>query len=240
MSKIALITGGTRGIGKAISCALDAEGFKVIAIYHGNETEAKKLSETTGILTRKWDVADAEACRKGLEDVTETLGMPQVLVNNAGITRDCLLHKMTLPLWEDVLRTNLFSLFHMTQPLVDGMKATGWGRIINISSINALKGQRGQTNYCAAKAGVIGFTKALAQEVATSGITVNAIAPGYMDTEMVRAVPEAIVQTITSQIPMKHLGQPDDIAHMVCFLASDKADYITGATIHLNGGLYMA
>lgn len=237
MARKAVVTGGTRGIGAAISKALKAAGYDVTANYAGNDEAAAKFKAETGITVRKWDVSDYDACEAALKEI----GQVDVLVNNAGITRDTMLHKMTKDQWYAVINTNLNSLFNMTRPVIEGMRERGFGRIISISSINGQKGQMGQTNYSAAKAGDIGFTKALAQENAAKGITVNVICPGYIATEMVMAVPKDVLEkSIIPQIPVKRLGQPEEIARCVVFLASDDAGFITGSTLTANGGQYMA
>ena len=240
MSRVALITGGTRGIGAAISKALKAEGYIVSATFAGNEEKAAIFTAETGIETFKWDVADYDACISGIEEIENKLGPVEVLVNNAGITRDAPFHKMSQKQWSDVMRTNLDGVFNMTHPLWNGMRQRKFGRVINISSINGQKGQFAQVNYSAAKAGDIGFTKALAQEGARAGITVNAICPGYISTEMVMAVPEKVRETIVSQIPVGRFGEAAEVARCVVFLASDDAGFITGATLTANGGQYMA
>tara|TARA_R110000824_G_scaffold118960_2_gene271532 strand:- start:148362 stop:149087 length:726 start_codon:yes stop_codon:yes gene_type:complete len=240
MSKVAIVTGGTRGIGAAISIALKAAGHTVAANYAGNDAAAEAFSKETGIATFKWDVSDYEACVKGIAAVEAKLGVVDVLVNNAGITRDAMLHKMTPQQWREVISTDLDSVFNMTQPLITGMRDRGFGRIINISSINGQKGQMGQTNYSAAKAGMVGFTKALAQEVAKKGVTVNVIAPGYIDTEMVQAVPPKVLESIISTIPVGRLGQADEIAHCVTFLADEKSAFVTGTTLTCNGAQYIS
>ncbi|MEI4473100.1 beta-ketoacyl-ACP reductase [Frigidibacter sp. MR17.24] len=240
MSKVALVTGGSRGIGASISLALQAAGYKVAANYAGNDEAATKFTAETGIPTFKWSVADYDACALGIAKVEDALGPVDVLVNNAGITRDSMFHKMTRQQWQEVMDTNLSGLFNMTHPLWPGMRERKFGRVINISSINGQKGQAGQANYSAAKAGDIGFTKALAQEGARAGITVNAICPGYIATEMVMAVPEKVRESIIAQIPVGRLGNPEEIARCVVFLASDDAGFITGATITANGGQYFA
>ena len=239
MGKAAVVTGGTRGIGEAISLVLKSKGYRVAANYGGNDEAAQKFQAETGIPVYKWDVGDYDACAEGLKSVEKDLGPVEVVVNNAGITRDGMLHKLTPEKWNDVIRIDLNSMFNMTRPIIEGMRDRGWGRIINISSINGQKGQMGQTNYSAAKAGVIGFTKALAQETARKGITVNAIAPGYINTEMVAAVPEKVLEGIIAQIPVGRLGAADEIAKCVAYLASDDAAFITGATITANGGQFM-
>jgi len=238
MSKVAIVTGGTRGIGAAISLALQAAGYKVAANYAGNDDAAAKFTEETGIPAYKWSVADYDACAEGIARVETDLGPVDVLVNNAGITRDSMFHKMTRQMWQEVMDTNLSGLFNMTHPLWPGMRDRKFGRVINISSINGQKGQAGQANYSAAKAGDLGFTKALAQEGARAGITVNAICPGYIGTEMVMAVPEKVRESIIAQIPVGRLGAPEEIARCVVFLAGDDAGFITGATITANGGQY--
>jgi acetoacetyl-CoA reductase len=241
MAQVALVTGGTRGIGAAISVALKEAGYTVAANYGGNDEAAKKFKAETGISVYKWDVSDFEACKTGVARVEADLGSVAVLVNNAGITRDTTLHKMTADQWNAVIRTNLDSLFNMTRNVIENMRANGFGRIISISSINGQKGQFGQSNYSAAKAGLIGFTKAVAQENAAKGITVNAVAPGYIGTEMVRAVPEEVLKTkIIPQIPVGRLGEPEEVAKCVVFLAADDAGFITGSTLSTNGGQYMA
>jgi len=239
MSRIALVTGGTRGIGAAISMALKDAGYTVAANYAGNDEAAAKFTAETGIKTFKWSVADYDACAAGIAQVEAELGPVDVLVNNAGITRDAPFHKMTHEQWQQVMDTNLSGVFNMTHPLWPGMRERKFGRIINISSINGQKGQFGQANYSAAKAGDIGFTKALAQEGARAGITVNVICPGYIATEMVMAVPEKVRESIIATIPVGRLGEPEDIARCVVFLASDAASFITGSTITANGGQYL-
>ncbi|GAB1716980.1 MAG: 3-oxoacyl-[acyl-carrier-protein] reductase [Nitrobacter sp.] len=241
MARVALVTGGTRGIGGAISKALKAAGYAVAASYAGNDAAAEKFKTETGIPVYRWDVASFEACTEGVRKVEAELGPVEVLVNNAGITRDGAFHKMTLEQWSAVINTNLGSLFNMTRPVIEGMRTRKFGRIINISSINGQKGQFGQVNYSAAKAGDIGFTKALALENAKTGITVNAICPGYINTEMVQAVPKDVVEkSILPQIPASRLGEPEEIARAVVFLASDGAGFITGSTLSINGGQYCA
>ena len=240
MSRVALVTGGSRGIGAAISATLKAEGYTVAATYAGNDEKAAAFTAKTGIKTYKWDVSDYDACTSGITQVEADLGKIEVLVNNAGITRDAPFHKMTRDQWTDVMRTNLDGVFNMTHPLWNGMRERKFGRVINISSINGQKGQFAQANYSAAKAGDIGFTKALAQEGARAGITVNAICPGYIATEMVMAVPEKVRDSIVAQIPAGRLGEASEIARCVVFLASDDAGFITGSTLTANGGQYMA
>jgi acetoacetyl-CoA reductase len=239
MGRVALVTGGTRGIGAAISKALKAKGYTVAANYAGNDEAAAKFTEETGIAAFKWSVADYDECVAGIAKVEADLGPVDVLVNNAGITRDGMFHKMTREQWSQVMGTNLDGLFNMTHPIWNGMRERSFGRVINISSINGQKGQMGQANYSAAKAGDLGFTKALAQEGAFKGITVNAICPGYIGTEMVMAVPEKVRESIISQIPVGRLGTPEEIARCVVFLASDEAGFITGSTISANGGQFV-
>ncbi|MAF96717.1 MAG: beta-ketoacyl-ACP reductase [Rhodospirillaceae bacterium] len=241
MGRVVMVTGGSRGIGRAISEALDADGYTVVATYAGNDEAAAKFTEETGIIARKFDVGDFDACAEAVQRIESDVGPIDVLVNNAGITRDKPLHKMNREQWNAVIATNLTSIFNLSRLLIDGMRARGFGRIINISSINGQKGQFGQSNYSAAKAGAIGFTKALALETAAKGITVNAIAPGYIATEMVMAVPEEVLNTkVIPLIPVGRLGQAKEIARCVVFLASDDAGFITGSTISANGGQYMA
>ncbi len=240
MARVALVTGGTRGIGAAVSKALAKAGYKVAASYAGNDDAANAFKAETGIPVFKWDVSSYEACVAGIKAVEAALGPVDVLVNNAGITKDAMFHKMSVEQWNAVINTNLNSLFNMTQPLWNGMRDRGFGRIVCISSINGQKGQMGQTNYSAAKAGEIGFVKALAQEGAAKGITVNAICPGYIGTEMVKAVPQEVLEKrILPFIPVGRLGEPGEIARTVQFLAADEAGFITGATLSVNGGQYM-
>ena len=240
MPRVALVTGGTRGIGAAICKALKAAAYTVAANYGGNDEAAQKFKAETGINVYKWDVASFDACAAGVKQVEAELGPIDVLVNNAGITRDSQLHRMKLEQWTAVINTNLGSLFNMSRQVIEGMRERKFGRIINISSINGQKGQFGQVNYSAAKAGEIGFTKALAQEGARSGITVNAICPGYIATEMVMAVPKEVLEkSILPQIPVRRLGQPEEIARCVVFLAADEAGFITGSTLSANGGQTM-
>ena len=239
MAKVALVTGGSRGIGAAISKGLKAAGYSVAASYAGNDEAAAKFTAETGIKTYKWDVSDYDSCVAGIAKVEADLGPVDILVNNAGITKDGMFHKMTKEQWDAVINTNLNSLFNMTRPVWEGMRARKFGRVICISSINGQKGQMGQANYSAAKAGDLGFTKALAQEGAAKGITVNAICPGYIGTEMVRAIPEKVLnERIIPQIPVGRLGEPEEIARVVVFLASDDAGFITGSTISANGGQF--
>ena len=240
MTRAALVTGGTRGIGASISKALKGAGYKVAANYGGNDAAAEKYKAETGIPAYKWDVSSFDASAAGVKQVEADVGPIDVLVNNAGITRDGAFHKMTLEQWNAVIDTNLGSLFNVTRQVIEGMRARKFGRIINISSINGQKGQFGQTNYSAAKAGDIGFTKALALENAKAGITVNAICPGYINTEMVQAVPKDVLEkSILPLIPINRLGEPDEIARAVLFLATDEAGAITGSTLSINGGQYM-
>ena len=240
MSRVAVVTGGTRGIGGAVSKALKAAGYLVAATYHANEEAADKFKAETGVHVYKWNVADYDECVTGLERVEKELGPVDVLVNNAGITKDSMFHKMTPDQWYSVINTNLNSLFNMCRPVIEGMRERGFGRIINISSVNGQKGQMGQSNYSASKAGDLGFSKALAQENANKGVTVNAICPGYIATEMVKAVPQEVLEkAILPQIPMRRLGEPEEVARCVLFLASDDAGFITGSTISANGGQLM-
>ncbi|MGK9051605.1 beta-ketoacyl-ACP reductase [Neorhizobium petrolearium] len=241
MSRVALVSGGTRGIGAAISSALKAAGYRVAANFAGNDEKAKAFHDETGISVFKWDVSDYQACVEGIGRVEAELGPVEILVNNAGITRDGMFHKMTPDQWNEVIGTNLTGLFNMTHPVWSGMRERNFGRVINISSINGQKGQMGQVNYSAAKAGDLGFTRALALEGAAKNITVNAICPGYIATEMVRAVPEKVLnERIIPQIPVGRLGEPEEIARCVVFLASDEAGFITGSTLTANGGQFMA
>ncbi|AZO60832.1 MAG: beta-ketoacyl-ACP reductase [Mesorhizobium sp.] len=240
MSKVAIVTGGSRGIGAAISVALKNAGYSVAANYAGNDEAAQKFKAETGIPVYKWSVADYDACAAGIAQVEADLGPVSVLVNNAGITRDTMFHKMTREQWKEVIDTNLSGVFNMTHPLWNGMRDRKFGRVITISSINGQKGQMGQVNYSASKAGDIGFTKALAQEGARAGITVNVVCPGYIATDMVMAVPEKVRESIIAQIPVGRLGEPEEIARCVVFLASEDAGFITGSTISANGGQYFA
>jgi acetoacetyl-CoA reductase len=240
MARVALVTGGTRGIGAAISKALKAAGYKVAASYAGNDAAAEKFKAETGIAVYKWDVSSFDACAEGVKKVEVEVGPIDVLVNNAGITKDGAFHKMSLEQWNAVINTNLGSLFNMSRQVIEGMRGRKFGRIINISSINGQKGQFGQVNYSAAKAGEIGFTKALALENAKAGVTVNAICPGYINTEMVQAVPKDVLEkAILPLIPIGRLGEPEEIARAVAFLAADEAGAITGSTLTVNGGQYM-
>lgn len=240
MSKVAVVTGGTRGIGLSITKALIAEGYQVAALYHGNDEAAQKCADETGAKVFKADVANFEACQKAIADIEAALGPVAVLVNNAGITKDGMLHKMPEDNWHAVIETNLTSCFNMCRAVVEGMRSRQFGRIINISSINGQKGQLGQANYSAAKAGMLGFTRALALESAAKGITVNAICPGYIATDMTSAMPQEVLDSIIRQIPAARMGKPEEIADMVAFLASEKAAFITGSTMTVNGGQYIA
>lgn len=237
--KTALVTGGTRGIGRAIAVALKASGLQVVATYAANDAAAHKFKAEAGIDVAKWDAGHLHSCIEGVKKIEASHGPVAVLVNNAGITRDAPLHKMTETQWDEVINADLKSAFTMSRAVIEGMRSRAFGRIINITSINGQRGQFGQTNYCAAKAGLIGFTKALALESAAKNITVNAIAPGYVDTEMVAAVSPEIMQKIIAEIPAKRLGRPEEIAAAVRYLASDEAAFITGATLSINGGHYM-
>jgi len=240
MARVAVVTGGTRGIGAAIAKALKAVDYRVAANYGGNDEAAQKFKAETGIPVYKWDVGSYEACAAGLKQIEQDIGPVDILVNNAGITRDSMFHRMTPEQWVAVINTNLNSLFNMCRPVIDGMRERNFGRIINVSSINGQKGQMGQTNYSAAKAGEIGFTKALAQENARKGVTVNAICPGYIGTEMVRAVPKEVLEkSILPHIPVGRLGEPEEIARCVVFLAADESGFLTGSTLTANGGQYM-
>ena len=236
----AIVTGGTRGIGRAISLALKEAGCAVAATYAGNDQAANAFKEETGIDVFKWDVGDYDACKAGVADIEKSQGATEILVNNAGITRDGFFHKMKPEQWREVMRADLDSVYNMSHQVFPGMRERGFGRIVNISSINGQKGQAGQTNYSAAKAGMIGFTRALAQEGAFKGVTVNAIAPGYIATEMVAAVDQSVLQKIVAQIPVGRLGEAEEIARCVAFLADDKAGFITGAVLTANGGQYIA
>lgn len=239
MGRIAIVTGGTRGIGEAISLMLRDKGYNVVAGFVGNEATAYKFSEATGIPALKWDVSDHAACQTAVESIEASLGPVEILVNNAGVTRDAVMQRMSFQCWNDVLQTNLGSCFNMCNILWDGMRSSGFGRIVNIGSVNGQAGQYGQVNYAAAKSGIHGFTKALAQEGAAKGITVNAIAPGYIDTDMVRAVPQHVLEKILSRIPVGRLGQANEIARGVAFLVADEAGFITGSTLSINGGQHM-
>lgn len=239
MQRVAVVTGGTRGIGEAISSALKVAGYKVAAVYGGDEAKAKAFTQQTGIPAYKIDVSDFKQVRDGLTKVTTDLGPIDIVVNNAGITRDGTMHKMTPEQWEAVIHTNLSSCFNMCRCVIDGMRDRNFGRIVNIGSINGQAGQYGQVNYAAAKSGIHGFTKALAQEGAGKGITVNAIAPGYIDTDMVRAVPPQVLEKIVAKIPVGRLGKAEEIARGVLFLIADDAGFITGSTLSINGGQHM-
>jgi len=239
MSRVAIVTGGTRGIGEAISVMLKEAGYTVAANYGGNDERAKAFTEKTGIKSYKWDVSDFDACVAGVKQVEEELGPVEILVNNAGITRDGTLHKMDHDAWQAVIDTNLGSCFNMCRATIDTMRGNKFGRIVNIGSINGQAGQYGQVNYAAAKSGIHGFTKALAQEGARSGITVNAIAPGYIDTDMVAAVPPNVLEKIVAKIPVGRLGKAEEIARGVLFLVADDAGFVTGSTLSINGGQHM-
>jgi acetoacetyl-CoA reductase len=239
MARVAVVTGGTRGIGRAISEALKGAGYDVAATYAGNDEAAQRFKSDAGIPVFKFDVADFNACAGGVKAIEAALGPVDVLVNNAGITRDATMHRMRPEQWNDVLRTNLDCCFNMSRAVIEGMRSRGFGRIVNISSINGQAGQIGQTNYAAAKAGIIGFTKALAQEGAARGVTVNAVAPGYIETDMVRAVPANVLEQIVARIPVGRLGKPEEVARSVLFLVADDAGFITGSTLSVNGGQYM-
>ncbi|HEU5482010.1 MAG TPA: acetoacetyl-CoA reductase [Sphingomicrobium sp.] len=239
MARVAIVTGGTRGIGEAISVALKDLGMTVAANYAGNDERAKAFSDRAGIRAYKWDVSEFDACQQGVRQVEEELGPVDVLVNNAGITRDSTMRKMDHAKWQDVIDTNLGGCFNMAKAVFDGMTGRGYGRIVNIGSINGQAGQYGQVNYAAAKSGIHGFTKALAQEGARNGVTVNAIAPGYIDTDMVAAVPDEVLQKIVARIPVGRLGQAQEIARGVAFLCDENAGFITGSTLSINGGQHM-
>ena len=239
MARIAVVTGGTRGIGKAISIALKNAGYKVAANYNGNDNAAAAFEAETGIRTYKFDVSSFDACKAGVARIVSDLGPVEVLVNNAGITRDGTLHKMDADQWQSVIDTNIGSCFNMCRAVIDSMRAANFGRIVNVGSVNGQAGQYGQVNYAAAKSGIHGFTKALAQEAAAKGITVNAIAPGYVDTDMVRSVPAPVLEKIVARIPVGRLGHAEDIARGVMFLIADDADFITGSTLSINGGQHM-
>ena len=239
MARVALVTGGTRGIGKAIVQRLKEDGMSVAAGHSGNTEAAEATARELGVTIVKGNVGSFDDCARAVKEIEDQLGPIDILVNNAGITRDGFFHKMSADQWSDVIRVNMDSVFNMTRQVINGMRDRGFGRIVNISSINGQKGQIGQTNYSAAKAGMIGFTKALALENARKGVTVNCIAPGYIDTEMVQAVPEKVLESIISQIPVGRLGKGEEIADMVAFLAGERAGYVTGATLALNGGQYM-
>lgn len=239
MGRIALVTGGTRGIGESISVMLKEHGYTVIANYAGNDEAAQEFTERTGIRTSKFDVSDFESVNNSVKDIESEIGPVDILVNNAGITRDGTMHRMDFEKWDRVIQTNLASCFNTSRAVIEGMRERSFGRIVNIGSVNGQAGQYGQVNYAAAKSGIHGFTKALAQEGAAKGITVNAIAPGYVETDMVRAVPEEVLAKIVKTIPVGRLGQPEDIARSVLFLVADDASFVTGSTLSINGGQHM-
>ena len=239
MGRVAVVTGGTRGIGGASSVALQDAGHTVAATYAGNDDAAKRFGDRTGIRTYKFDVSDFEACRDGVDRITKDLGAIGILVNNAGITKDGTMHRMSFDQWNAVLQTNLSSCFNMSRCVIDGMRERDFGRIVNIGSVNGQAGQYGQVNYAAAKSGIHGFTKALAQESARKGVTVNAIAPGYIDTDMVRAVPEKVLEKIIATIPVGRLGRAEEIATAVLFLTDEDMGFMTGSTLSINGGQHM-
>lgn len=239
MARVAVVTGGTRGIGEAICVALKEKGYIVAANYAGNDQSAREFTERTGIPAYKFDVSDFNACKEGLAKIAADLGPVEVLINNAGITRDGVMHRMTYEQWEAVIHTNLSSCFNMCRNVIDGMRDRGFGRIVNIGSVNGQAGQYGQVNYAAAKSGIHGFTKALAQESAGKGITVNAIAPGYIDTDMVRAVPGDVLKKIVARIPVGRLGRASEIAKAVLYLVDDDNGFMTGSTLSVNGGQHM-
>ncbi len=239
MGRVAVVTGGSRGIGEAISLTLKEAGYNVVATYAGNEEAANKFTAATGIPTYKFDVGDYEACQSTVQQIESDVGPVEILVNNAGITRDGTMHKMTFEQWNQVIQTNLTSCFNMCHAVLNGMRERGFGRIVNIGSVNGQAGQYGQVNYAAAKSGIHGFTKALAQEGAAKGITVNAVAPGYIATEMVRAVPENVLEKIVARIPVGRLGEASEIARGVAFLVADDAGFVTGSTLSINGGQHM-
>ena len=239
MARVAVVTGGTRGIGEAISVGLKDAGYNVAAVYAGNDEKAREFTDRTGIAAFKWDVSDFEACKAGIAKVEAELGPVEIVVNNAGITRDGVLHRMSFEQWNAVIQTNLSSCFNMCRAVIDGMRDCHFGRIVNIGSINGQAGQYGQVNYAAAKSGIHGFTKALAQEGAAKGITVNAIAPGYIDTDMVRAVPPNVLEKIIAKVPVGRLGKASEIARGVLFLVADEGGFVTGATLSINGGQHM-
>jgi acetoacetyl-CoA reductase len=239
MARVAVVTGGTRGIGRAISVALKDAGYRVAAVYAGDDNAAKRFTDDTGIPVFKFDVGDFTACADGVKAIEAALAPVDILINNAGITRDTTMHRMSSEHWNAVIQTNLTSCFNMTRQVIEGMRARGFGRIVNIGSINGQAGQFGQANYAAAKAGMQGFTKALAQEGAARGVTVNVIAPGYVETDMVRAVPADALEKIVARIPVGRLGKPEEIARAVLFLVADEAGFITGSTLSINGGQHM-
>ena len=239
MARVAIVTGGTRGIGQAICLRLKKQGHLVIANYGGNEEKAKAFTAATGIPSYRWDVGDHEACIHNCNDIAATHGPVDIVINNAGVTRDGVLHKMSFDDWNEVMRINLGGCFNMAKATFSGMRERGWGRIVNIGSINGQAGQYGQVNYAAAKSGIHGFTKALAQEGAKFGVTVNAIAPGYIDTDMVAAVPPPVLEKIVAKIPVGRLGQAEEIARGVAFLTSDNGGFVTGSTMSINGGQHM-
>jgi acetoacetyl-CoA reductase len=239
MTRVALVTGGTRGIGQAISLALNAAGCTVVANYCSNDSTAKQLHDQYGVSTYKWDVADFEACRQGVAQVERDVGPVDILINNAGITRDAPMHRMTIDQWNRVIDVNLGSMFNMCRHVIEGMRERKFGRIVNVSSINGQKGQFGQANYAASKAGILGFTRSLALEGASRNVTVNAIAPGYCDTEMVSAVAPDVLNAIIAAIPVRRLGTASEVARVIAFLAGDDAGFITGATFSVNGGQFM-
>jgi acetoacetyl-CoA reductase len=239
MTRVAVVTGGTRGIGAATATLLKDAGYKVAAVYAGNDARAVAFQQATGLAIYKWDVGSFAACQDGVKKIEAELGPIDVLVNNAGITHDMTLHKMTLDAWQSVVDVDLTGCFNMCRAVIEGMRERTFGRIVNISSVNGQRGQFGQTNYAAAKAGILGFTKALALESAAKGITVNAIAPGYTNTDMVAAVPEAVLKDIVAGIPVGRLGKPEEIARAVLFLVVDEAGFITGSTLSVNGGQHM-